>query len=211
MQTLPNTFPWIPGDTLKWPKEDKKLKLVNSWVEDVDAAMIHVDDFSVAVQAGGACGIWPARLACYFKAVYTAEPNRENFQCLKRNVAGFHNITYCRAALGNKNGFGALNRDAFEDGNAGAWYLSEGEEFPIVTIDSLGLDACGLIMLDVEGFELEALEGATETIKKHKPVVVVEAKQLPHMTKPATAAGDFLRGLGYKQIAKYHNDLVFKC
>lgn len=211
MQTIHNPFPWIPGDTLKWPADDKKLRLVNDWVGDIDQIMEFVTDRSVAVQAGGACGIWPARLACDFEQVYTAEPNQDNYAVLKKNIRAFHNISHCRAGLGDKQGFGSLKRDAFEDGNAGAWYLSEGKDFPIVTIDSMFLDSCGLIMLDVEGFELEALRGAEKTLKEFNPVVVVEAKQLPHMDKSANAAGKYLESLGYKQVAKFHNDVVFKC
>ena len=41
-------------------------------------------------------------------------------------------------------------------------------------IDDLNLTECDLIMLDVEGYELHALNGAIETIKKYGPVICIE-------------------------------------
>lgn len=44
-----------------------------------------------------------------------------------------------------------------------------------VTIDSLVKDRVDLIKIDIEGMELEALAGAVETIKKCRPILVIEA------------------------------------
>jgi hypothetical protein len=45
---------------------------------------------------------------------------------------------------------------------------------PVITIDSLGLNACSLILLDVEGHELEVLQGAANTINQFHPGIIVE-------------------------------------
>jgi FkbM family methyltransferase len=44
---------------------------------------------------------------------------------------------------------------------------------PMITIDSLGL-APTLIKIDVEGMEADVLNGATETIRRHSPILYVE-------------------------------------
>lgn len=211
MITLSNPFDWYRGDSLRWPDDDKKLLLVNDWVADVDAVLRHVSGRSVAVQAGGACGIWPARLAGEFAQVITYEPQEENYACLKHNCAPYSNITAYRAGLGREMGNARLQRDAFEDGNAGAWYAVPGDGFPVVPLDGLALSACDLIMLDVEGGELDALLGAVSTIERCRPVVVVEQKQLPHMAISAADAGQWLESVGYRAVAKYHNDVVYAC
>ena len=41
-------------------------------------------------------------------------------------------------------------------------------------MDGLGLEACHLIKLDIEGMEVEALRGAEKTIGAHRPILYVE-------------------------------------
>jgi tetratricopeptide (TPR) repeat protein len=43
-----------------------------------------------------------------------------------------------------------------------------------LTIDSLGLKECALIKIDVEGMELEVLQGANDTITRFKPILYLE-------------------------------------
>ena len=210
MQTLHNPFWWLPGDSIKWPSDDEKLCLVNDWVKDVDNVCKFVDNFGAVIQAGGACGIWPARLASYFKFVYTFEPHPDNFACLVENTSPFKNVFTHRAGLGKECGTGSLKRDAFEDHNAGAWYMVDGDEFQVFTIDMFATYEVGLIMLDVEGAELDVLKGGEKTILKSNPVVCIEQKQLPHMKTTATAAGEYLKSLGYELVAQFHNDYVYK-
>lgn len=48
---------------------------------------------------------------------------------------------------------------------------------PSVTVDSLELEECALIKIDVEGFEPFVLDGARETIKRFKPILFVESNK----------------------------------
>jgi hypothetical protein len=43
-----------------------------------------------------------------------------------------------------------------------------------ITIDSMNLPRLDFLKLDIEGFELNAIRGAKETIKKYKPYLWVE-------------------------------------
>ena len=52
----------------------------------------------------------------------------------------------------------------------------EGEEVEVITLDEFVEEnnfEVGLIKLDVEGYELEVLTGAKETVKKFKPVMAI--------------------------------------
>lgn len=50
----------------------------------------------------------------------------------------------------------------------------EGIIFPVKALDDYQFDRVDWMKLDVEGCEVEALRGALETIRKHKPKIVVE-------------------------------------
>ena len=52
--------------------------------------------------------------------------------------------------------------------------LIDGEEIKLTTIDSLELERLDFIKLDIEGYELFALKGAEETIKRCKPLIAFE-------------------------------------
>ena len=61
------------------------------------------------------------------------------------------------------------------------------------TIDSLGLDRMDLVKIDVEGMELDVLEGARETIARCKPVMVIEI-----IKTDAAAVNALLKKWGYQ-------------
>ena len=62
----------------------------------------------------------------------------------------------------------------------------------LITIDHLECERVDFIKLDIEGMEMEALQGAAQTLAAHKPVLIVEhVKAAPSTLQP------FLESLGY--------------
>ena len=55
-----------------------------------------------------------------------------------------------------------------------------------------------LIKIDVEGMELEVLNGAIMTLLKHKPTILFECWQEPWYATSAKKVMAMLQGLGYK-------------
>lgn len=160
-----------------------------------------------AVQAGGNIGAWPVWLAHRFIEVITFEPENKNFACLKRNTETYHNITSYHAALSDHIGTSNLRVCR----SIGSHFLLPGEgETKLMTIDSLNLDACSLIVLDVEGYEYEALVGARETREKFKPVIHLEDRG--HGVKKGTGKtfDDIQRELSdYTLASRIGRDVVF--
>jgi len=125
-----------------------------------------------------------------------------------KNTENIDNLEIYHAALGDKSGTAALNRISY---NCGAHYLTDGAEFHVMTIDSLDLDSCDLIQLDVEGFELNALKGAQKTIGAFHPVIMVEDKGLSN--RYGSMKGDiekWLLPLGYIAHTATARDIIFK-
>jgi hypothetical protein len=59
-------------------------------------------------------------------------------------------------------------------------------------LDSLGLSSCSFIKIDVEGHEIEVIEGAHDTIRALRPRILAEVRE-----KNATLFESILSNLGY--------------
>lgn len=193
-------------DGIWWPSKDRMCRYYHDKTSsDIDYLLAECGN-KVAIQAGGNVGLWPKEMAKHFDKVHTFEPDALNFECLLKNCPE-DNIMAYPYALGDKSSMGSLERVSY---NCGAHFIKEGDEFPIVTIDSLILEACDLIQLDIEGYELKALKGAQKTIEKFHPVIMVEDKGLSN--KYGSLMGDigkWLEQFGYKIHSEPHRDIIF--
>jgi len=212
-KTIPNNLGFGP-DRWEWPEGDDKLVAVLEHIPDIDLWIDHVKDFTNCVQAGGATGVFPLRLSHSFETVYTFEPQPENFHCLTVNAPS-ESIVKTHGAVGNRSSKVSIHNSIHERRNYGAGYIvNDPNGVAVHRIDDLKLESCGLIMLDIEGAELEALEGARDTIVRCKPLVVLEDKPLPQMGQFGRKVGDpfrFLAQFGYEFVAKHRWDSVYKC
>ena len=173
---------------------------------DLDGAMRLCKAFDVVVQAGGNFGVWPSHLSSHFKTVYTFEPDALNFACLCRNVGDKLNVIKMQAALGKEHGCVDLRR---REENAGAHFIEGVGNIPVIAVDDLLLPKCDLIVLDIEGFELNALHGAAKTIGAFHPVIHIEDKGLSE--KYGSAEGDaekWLEQFGYKVRSRPSRDVI---
>lgn len=123
------------------------------------------------VQAGGCSGMWPLALAPYFERVYTFEPEPMNVQCLRANVADARNISASACAVGDRRASVGLTRPKVQ---AGLWRVDGDGDIPMVRLDDVVDDAVDAIVLDVEGFEVQALRGAERLIAEHRPLLWFE-------------------------------------
>jgi FkbM family methyltransferase len=208
-----NDFGWY------WPKDDGNGKLYESgscWyglsvlAPDVPKQISeHVPEKKVVVQAGGNCGYYVKQYSELFDLVYTFEPDPLNFLCLTMNCRS-PNVVKFQACLGFERQKLSVGRWL---GDVGSCHVTGSGAIPTMRIDDLSLDRCDLIQLDVEGYELNALKGAVETIKKCKPVIAVEVyEDWARRYNTSTAEVDvFLNDLGYKTDVTLENgDKIYK-
>lgn len=116
--------------------------------------------------------------------VVAFEPQRIIYQMLCGNLAlnSLTNVMALMAALGSKVGSITVPTvDYTKSGDFGGVALStetattaKSEIVPLLTIDSFKFPRCDFIKIDVEGMELETLQGAVETLKRCKPMLYVE-------------------------------------
>jgi FkbM family methyltransferase len=204
------------GRGWSWPDEDDKCRaVIFDWSKDLDVVYPHCRKFDTAVQAGGNMGVWPLLLAKKFKLVHTFEPDPRCLPHLHENLRGLSNVRIHEHGLWNAPDVCCIKNMAHEQRNLGAQYVVLGGDgqIPLDTIDSLLLDSCDLIYLDIEGAELPALQGARETIEKFRPVIAVEDKTLSR--RFGYEKGDIEKWLaadyGYRVVARPHRDVVLAC
>ncbi|MFZ5807126.1 MAG: FkbM family methyltransferase [Verrucomicrobiota bacterium] len=135
------------------------------------------------------------------KRLIAIEPAQDNYMFLVQNVPG---AIYLKMALSNRNGEGYLwNR--LETVNAGTYQLGDqGEPITLRTLDSLNLDDVTLIKIDVEEHEREVLEGGMGTIKRCKPIILLE------LHKPVNTP-EFHRWVQQELGYKFHESCPFYC
>lgn len=98
-----------------------------------------------------------------------------------------HTVYDTRASLDRDEALAFLGPQefwAFDGARAGLEHVS----VPIQTLDALDVDPM-LLKIDVEGVDGPVVEGGLETIRRSKPVIVIE--------RPSPNAVDWLDGLGY--------------
>lgn len=189
---------------LKWSRRD---------LETLDAVLKIVPGRTAAIQAGGNVGVFPKRLAEQFATVYTFEPSPVLFADMMKN-APEPNIIRFQAALGHERSLVSLSRSR-RDGSGkpehdGLTHVVGQGAIPTLLIDDLGLHACDLIYLDVEGFELYALLGAAETIRRCRPVIAVEVNRgIEFYGHSPETLRQLICGCGYRNVMKMHSDEVF--
>lgn len=101
-----------------------------------------------------------------YSHIYAIEPDGRTYKKLTANTEGLKNISLINAAVSDKTG----STTFFAAGSRGSRQKSVGVETATVSIDTL-LEGgtAGYIKMDVEGMEAEAIDGAKDTIRRHRP------------------------------------------
>jgi FkbM family methyltransferase len=146
----------------------------------------------VAIDGGANIGVHTVEWAKYLRGwgrVIAFEPQEIIYYALAGNIviANAFNVTAHHAALDSVAGQMDMPVPNYmAPGNFGGLQLkiagqdigqdcTETTPVRVMTVDGLGLDRLDLLKLDVEGMELGALAGASETIGRCRPVILAEA------------------------------------
>lgn len=196
----------IKGDTHigKWVKQNERLDFDQNALPFI-LAYLKPGDW--VIDAGANIGAYS--FAFLHKVglngkVICFEPNPIAFECLYKNIGNHPNCFPFHSFLSNKiSEYEIVN----ETQNFGMAYGKESDKNKGICstyIDALDLEKLDFIKIDVEGMELEVLEGASKTIERFNPVMYIEINEatLSRNNSNKQAIFDFLdeHGYSYKNI-----------
>jgi FkbM family methyltransferase len=207
---------WVPAHETHMAEWMKKR---NVWVDGkltyqyhkLQAAMPFVKKHDCAVDVGAHVGFWSMHLAKQFKTLHSFEPVALHRDCYIRNVEMHAGVQLHAKCLGDKPGSVAMHTTQGSSGDTWVDPSVQTGDIPMITLDSLNLPVVDFMKIDCEGFELFVLRGAEETLRRCKPVVVVEQKHT-FANKYGVGAQDalpFLKGLGATLRKEWSGDFIF--
>lgn len=109
------------------------------------------------------------RCADYNK-IFAVEPDLKTFKKLQKNTENYRDITLINACASDQCGMLPFSMK----GGRNSSISGDGQLLNSITVDSLNSNAT-FIKMDVEGEEVNAIKGAENTIKVHKPKLLISA------------------------------------
>ncbi len=141
--------------------------------EEVRVLRAYIKPGDVAVDVGANIGdltVPMAQLVGPAGRVYAVESHSDTFNVLCANLA--------LNELGNTRPINAFVADQDGVDTGGPWgefgYVSQTWQPPVMALDSLVLERCDFIKIDVDGKELEVLRSARGTIARLRPTIYLE-------------------------------------
>lgn len=167
------------------------------------------------IHAGAYFGDFLPGLAARCDRLWAFEPNPENYACARATMAlnGLSNVTLINAALGAT--WSRAHLVTAMDGVplGGASYIDTARETGatlVVPLDDVidGARAVSLLHLDVEGYEQQALQGSLRTIRRDRPVLILEIA-LRDVTKTRWFEAQ-IQKLGYRMTDRVNGNAVWR-
>lgn len=165
-----------------------------------------IDPARNAVDAGANKGVYTYFLARHARHCFAYEPNPKIHAILAR-AARSPKVTVRHAALSNAPGEATLmipirsGRISNQTGSLRTDLVSKQEHLEVKVeacrLDDEPVGDVGFLKIDVEGFERAVIEGALETIRRCKPVMLVEIEEKNSGEKPEAIVA-WIRSLGYR-------------
>lgn len=108
-----------------------------------------------------------------YGSICAMEPIEENYRILERNMEPYNRVGLAAFAVSDHSG--VLNMRKHPQ-NSGAHQVVEegGEEVPCLSIDKIAFNEVTLIKIDAEWHEAQVLDGATDTIIRSRPLILIE-------------------------------------
>jgi len=156
----------------------------------------------------GETSFWFSNLVGDQGRIFCFEPVPENYRVLLENLSanGTKNIIPVNLAVGEKSG-----EIQISGSGGGATASDSGKTFSCTSIDDFvrnnNLARVDMIKMDIEGYEMNALQGAVETLKRFKPKLAISVY---HGGEDLARIPLFIEdlGLGYRMYLRHFKPVL---
>ena len=163
------------------------------------------------VDVGSHYGYHSIRASKLCKKVFSFEPQTLMYNLSRKSLIdnNINNVESYNLAIGDEEKETKLSNinyfeENFNGGEVSVIYDGNfGETTKIVKLDTVIKDPIDVIKIDVQGYEKFVINGAQETIKKNKPILIVEFEnhQLNKFGYNCEILFDYIRNLNFADMA----------
>ena len=159
--------------------------------------------FNHVLDIGAWVGTWTVAMNTLCGRIVAFEPDPVHYECLTKNVP--EDVETHQLAVGNDSKMIALSDDDFTQAKR---VVGDGS-IPMVTVDGLGLSDIDMIKIDVEGYEMEVLKGAVQTLENLQYLMIELNNNSKKYGSSNADIENYLVQKGFKQLVKVWPDVVW--
>lgn len=185
---------------------------------EVELAFLNkiVQEDAVTVDVGANCGLYTRELARLSKRVYAFEPSRQMANVLRQTSAA--NVEVHEVALSDQEGVAQLLIPQSEQGAVHGLASLEPQvalaakscaalNVPTARLEDVVHEDVAFVKIDVEGHELNVLNGSVSLLERSHPVFLVEAEDR-HRASATGSVFAFFRDKNYSGFFVEDGDIV---
>jgi len=196
---------WVPSNDVhieQWKSGAPftQNKCLNKFIKYCES---QTKKMKTVIDVGAWCGTWAKAIEPFAKKVIAFEPDKTHFECLQRNCT--INCTPRMEAVGAQLQEVSLTEDNFTQ----AKRVNEKGNIRMITLDHMAYEDVDMIKIDVEGYELEVLKGATKTLESVKYLMIELNNNTKKYGSSNIVVEKFIADLGFKVLMEHWPDKVF--
>ena len=196
---------WVPSNDIhieQWKSGQPftQNKCLNKFIKHCE---VQTKKMKTVIDVGAWCGTWSKAMEPYAKKIIAFEPDKTHFECLQKNCT--INCDPIMEAIGSEVKEVSLTEDDFTQ----AKRIDKQGDIRMTTLDYFEYQDVDMIKIDVEGYEMEVLKGATKTLENVKYLMI----ELNNNTKKYGSSNieveKHIGALGFKVLMAHWPDKVF--
>jgi len=196
---------WVPSNDVhieKWKAGAPftQNKCLNKFLKYCES---QTKEMKTVIDVGAWCGTWAKAIEPFARKVIAFEPDKTHFECLQRNCT--INCTPRMEAVGAQLKEISLTEDNFTQ----AKRVNDKGNIRMITLDHIAYEDVDMIKIDVEGYEMEVLKGATKTLENVKYLMIELNNNTKKYGSNNIVVEKFIGDLGFKVLMDHWPDKVF--